>query len=133
METQCLVRLLRLELECRHYAASAVREYTRLAGLFLDDHPNGVDALTRPLTGWMPFWLSCWSGRNVGVQEGQGLRDRSADDTFRHSWLRSACGLLGAPSLGGQVCTSTGTPTEPPNTLKRWPLATTDPAAKADI
>ena len=113
METQCLVRLLRLELECRHYAASAVREYTRLAGLLLDDHPNGVDALTRPLTGWMPFWLSCWSGRNVGVQEGQGLRDRSADDTFRHSWLRSACGLLGALLLGVRFAPRQGPPRNP--------------------
>ena len=47
METQCLVRLLRLELECRHYAASTVREYTRLAGLFFDEHPDGAVALTR--------------------------------------------------------------------------------------
>ena len=47
METQCLVRLLRLELECRHYAASTVREYTRLAGLFFDEHPDGAAALTR--------------------------------------------------------------------------------------
>ena len=47
METDGFVRLLRLELECRHYAASTVREYTRLAGLFLDEHPNGVGALTR--------------------------------------------------------------------------------------
>lgn len=50
METQGLVRLLRLELECRHYAASTVREYTRLAGLFFDEHPDGVDALTRVLS-----------------------------------------------------------------------------------
>ena len=47
METQGLVRLLRLELECRHYAASTVREYTRLAGLFFDEHPDGAAALTR--------------------------------------------------------------------------------------
>ena len=47
METQGFVRLLRLELECRHYAASTVREYTRLAGLFFDEHPDGAAALTR--------------------------------------------------------------------------------------
>ncbi|MBS1264668.1 MAG: hypothetical protein MAG471_00494 [Acidimicrobiaceae bacterium] len=33
METQGLVRLLRLELECNHYAVNTVREYTRLERL----------------------------------------------------------------------------------------------------
>ena len=47
METQGLVRLLRLELECNHYAVNTVREYTRLAGLFFDEHPDGAAALTR--------------------------------------------------------------------------------------
>ena len=47
METQGLVRLLRLELECNHYAASTIREYTRLAGLFFAEHPDGVPAFTR--------------------------------------------------------------------------------------
>ena len=35
METQGLVRLLRLELECNHYAVNTVREYTRLVSLLL--------------------------------------------------------------------------------------------------
>ena len=35
METQDLVRLLRLELECNHYAVNTVREYTRLVSLLL--------------------------------------------------------------------------------------------------
>jgi hypothetical protein len=39
VETQGLVRLLRLELECNHYAASTVREYTRLEGLRSPPHP----------------------------------------------------------------------------------------------
>ena len=81
METQGLVRLLRLELECRHYAASTVREYTRLAGLFLDDHPNGVDALTREnVAKWIGEgatqsrrrwrWLSLRSLGKTLVQDG---------------------------------------------------------------
>ena len=47
METQGLVRLLRLELECNNYAVNTVREYTRLAGLFFEEHPAGVSAFTR--------------------------------------------------------------------------------------
>ena len=81
METQGPVRLLRLELECRHYAASTVREYTRLAGLFLDDHPNGVDALTREnVAKWIGEgatqsrrrwrWLSLRSLGKTLVQDG---------------------------------------------------------------
>ena len=47
METQGLVRLLRLELECNRYAVNTVREYTRLVSLFFDEHLDGVTALTR--------------------------------------------------------------------------------------
>ena len=47
MNSEALVRLLRLELECQNYAANTIREYTRLAGLFFDEHPAGVAALTR--------------------------------------------------------------------------------------
>jgi integrase/recombinase XerD len=81
VETQGLVRLLRLELECRHYAASTVREYTRLAGLFLDEHPNGVGALTREnVAKWISEgatqsrrrwrWLSLRSLGKTLVQDG---------------------------------------------------------------
>ena len=47
MNSEDLVRLLRLELQCRYYAATTIREYTRLAGLFFNEHPAGVAALTR--------------------------------------------------------------------------------------
>ena len=53
MNSEALVRLLRLEMECKHYAANTIREYTRLAGLFFDDHPDGVTALTREQ-------VACW-------------------------------------------------------------------------
>ena len=34
-------------MECNHYAASTIREHTRLVGLFFDEHPDGAAALTR--------------------------------------------------------------------------------------
>ena len=58
MNSEALVRLLRLELECQHYAANTIREYTRLAGLFFDEHPAGVAALTREQ-------VACWIGEGA--------------------------------------------------------------------
>ncbi len=47
MDTKVLVGLLRLDLECRGFVETTIREYTRLAGMFLDEHHGVVEEFTR--------------------------------------------------------------------------------------
>ena len=54
MDTNVLVGLLRLDLECRGFAETTIREYTRLAGKFLDEHHGAVEGFTREnVVGWI--------------------------------------------------------------------------------
>ena len=47
MDTQCLIRLLRLDLECKGYATTTTSEYVRLARRFLDEHQGSLDVFER--------------------------------------------------------------------------------------
>ena len=54
MDTNVLVGLLRLDLECRGFAETTIGEYTRIAGMFLDEHNGVVEGFTREnVVGWI--------------------------------------------------------------------------------
>ena len=54
MDTNVLVGLLRLDLECRGFVETTIREYTRLAGMCLDEHHGVVEGVTREnVVGWI--------------------------------------------------------------------------------